>query len=122
MNKSNFYMIHWYCDDCGEYLNNQHGFTTETGFWKCEKCGFINDVTKNNMLDRKDWKEKKKEWKKKEKELNKELEKQIKLEKESLKIKEYKQRAKENGITLQEYLWFKNLQKMDEIGTILSFK
>ena len=42
--------VDWYCDNCDSYLNNQPGFTTETGQWECIECGSINDVTSNNIL------------------------------------------------------------------------
>ena len=41
--------ISWYCDNCGTYMNDQKGFNTHSGSWTCEKCGFINDVTKDNL-------------------------------------------------------------------------
>ena len=40
----------WYCDGCDAELNRQEGFTTETGTWVCAKCGYLNDVTDNNIL------------------------------------------------------------------------
>lgn len=40
----------WYCDGCDAELNRQEGFTTETGTWICAKCGYLNDVTDNNIL------------------------------------------------------------------------
>lgn len=43
--------IEWYCDHCGCYMNNQEGFTRKEGTWICEKCGFENDVTNNNVID-----------------------------------------------------------------------
>lgn len=43
-------IIDWYCDDCGTYLNNQSGFNTISGTWKCKDCGFENDVSDNNIL------------------------------------------------------------------------
>ncbi len=41
----------WTCDNCGTYMNSQPGFTTITDEWKCKKCGFINDVSVNNIVD-----------------------------------------------------------------------
>lgn len=41
----------WYCDECDTYMNSQHGFTTSDGEWTCTKCGHINDVSENNILD-----------------------------------------------------------------------
>ena len=40
----------WYCDDCDAHLNNQAGFNTLSGSWTCTKCGWVNDVTENNIL------------------------------------------------------------------------
>lgn len=39
----------WICDNCGDYMNNQEGFTDWDGIWKCKKCGYLNDVTENNI-------------------------------------------------------------------------
>lgn len=41
--------ILWICDNCGDYMNNQGGFTDWDGVWKCKKCGYLNDVTENNI-------------------------------------------------------------------------
>ena len=41
--------VNWYCDNCDAYMNNQDNFTTDYGKWKCEFCGFVNDVTENNI-------------------------------------------------------------------------
>ena len=41
----------WYCDECDTYMNSQHGFTTSDGEWTCTKCGHINDVSEDNILD-----------------------------------------------------------------------
>jgi hypothetical protein len=41
----------WYCDQCGDFMNSQTGFTVKSGTWKCEMCGFINDVTSDNIID-----------------------------------------------------------------------
>lgn len=30
-------------------MNNQEGFTDWDGVWKCKKCGYLNDVTENNI-------------------------------------------------------------------------
>ena len=47
----NVYDYDWQCDNCGAYLNSQPGFCSIGGFWQCEKCGFVNDVTINNTDD-----------------------------------------------------------------------
>ena len=41
--------IDWYCDSCGDHMNEQEGFNTHSGSWICKKCGYINDVTKDNL-------------------------------------------------------------------------
>lgn len=43
--------IHWYCDECGDYLNYQPKFNTKSGRWDCLKCNYNNDVSSNNV----DW-------------------------------------------------------------------
>ena len=32
-------------------MNVQPDFTTSTGTWKCLSCGFMNDVSENNIDD-----------------------------------------------------------------------
>lgn len=39
----------WYCDNCNAYLNHQFGFRNNDGTWKCEKCGHINYIDKDNL-------------------------------------------------------------------------
>lgn len=39
----------WYCDYCHVYMNVQPGFSVERGKWVCENCGFVNDVTQDNI-------------------------------------------------------------------------
>ena len=41
----------WVCDGCGAYMNNQPGFNTFSGKWRCTDCGALNDVSQNNILD-----------------------------------------------------------------------
>ena len=41
----------WYCDNCGTYLNDQDGFTAISGTWRCEECGYLNDVSDDNIID-----------------------------------------------------------------------
>lgn len=41
----------WFCDNCGAYMNEQDGFTTEDGAWECEECGYENDVSEDNIVD-----------------------------------------------------------------------
>lgn len=39
----------WTCDNCGEDLNEQHGFSAGST-WTCRKCGYSNDVSENNII------------------------------------------------------------------------
>ncbi|MBQ7276934.1 MAG: Sec23/Sec24 zinc finger-containing protein [Bacilli bacterium] len=39
----------WYCDECGDFLNNQCGFNTYSRKWKCKNCGFINSITEDDI-------------------------------------------------------------------------
>lgn len=39
--------IYWYCDNCGEFLNNQNGFDDHYDKWVCEECGHVNPITDN---------------------------------------------------------------------------
>ena len=48
-NKSKDLGCDWYCDNCRAHLNGQIGFTVKNGQWKCDNCGFVNDVTVNNI-------------------------------------------------------------------------
>ena len=41
----------WYCDECDTYMNSQPGFTTSSGEWTCTKCGYVNDVSDDNIVD-----------------------------------------------------------------------
>ena len=34
----------WYCDKCDACLNEQRGFTTKRGKWKCRECGYVNSI------------------------------------------------------------------------------
>ncbi len=36
--------IVWICDECGSVMNEQPGFTEDSGEWKCTKCGFVNKI------------------------------------------------------------------------------
>ena len=40
----------WYCDNCDAYMNNQTGFSIEDGEWICQECGYLNDVSEDNIL------------------------------------------------------------------------
>ena len=41
----------WYCDDCDAYLNIQPGFSTSCGEWECTKCGCINYIDEDNIIE-----------------------------------------------------------------------
>ena len=43
------FSVLWFCDKCEAYLNNQPGFDTKQGTWKCKNCGYINNVSKENI-------------------------------------------------------------------------
>jgi DNA-directed RNA polymerase subunit RPC12/RpoP len=43
--------ITWYCDGCNTVLNEQEGFNTDSGTWTCTECGFVNDVTSDNVYE-----------------------------------------------------------------------
>ena len=42
--------VDWYCDYCHAYLNSQYGFDDHKYIWKCTECGFVNDVSKKNII------------------------------------------------------------------------
>ena len=39
----------WTCDNCGDSLNEQRGFSAGTA-WTCHKCGYSNDVSEKNVI------------------------------------------------------------------------
>ena len=41
--------IDWYCDECGAYLNDQLNFNPYDNEWTCTECGYVNDITKDNV-------------------------------------------------------------------------
>ena len=41
----------WYCDKCGTFMNSQSGFSVTNGTWVCTECGFVNDVTEDNIRE-----------------------------------------------------------------------
>lgn len=43
--------ITWYCDGCNSVLNEQNGFNVDGETWTCTECGFINDVTSDNVYE-----------------------------------------------------------------------
>jgi DNA-directed RNA polymerase subunit M/transcription elongation factor TFIIS len=40
----------WFCDNCNALMNYQNGFTTLSGVWNCSACNYLNDVSKDNIL------------------------------------------------------------------------
>jgi len=42
--------VEWICDGCGRNLNSQRGFSTKSGRWVCKKCGYVNNVTDDNII------------------------------------------------------------------------
>lgn len=43
--------VDWYCDRCGEHLNNQSGFDDHKYTWKCEACGHKNSISSDNIYE-----------------------------------------------------------------------
>lgn len=41
----------WWCDDCGDLLNDQDGFDFDCGTWKCKKCGCVNTIDVYHIKD-----------------------------------------------------------------------
>lgn len=42
--------VFWFCDQCGQFLNAQEGFSEETGTWACASCGFENDLSAESFV------------------------------------------------------------------------
>ena len=40
----------WFCDCCGELMNVQEGFTDDVGFWVCDVCEHINEISEENVI------------------------------------------------------------------------
>lgn len=43
--------VFWFCDNCEAYLNEQDGFSSQSGTWKCTICGKNNDVSEDAIFD-----------------------------------------------------------------------
>ena len=43
--------VFWFCDSCDAFLNVQPGFNTNDGQWKCQQCGYENDVSPYSVFD-----------------------------------------------------------------------
>ena len=41
--------VFWFCDECNTYLNNQDGFDRYATRHICQKCGYENDTTFDNV-------------------------------------------------------------------------
>lgn len=41
--------VFWFCDECNTYLNNQEGFDRKASKHICQKCGFENNITSDNI-------------------------------------------------------------------------
>lgn len=41
--------VFWFCDECNTYLNNQEGFDRHASHHICQKCGYENDTTFDNV-------------------------------------------------------------------------
>ena len=48
--------VEWYCDGCGEHLNDQDGFDDHLPEWKCRKCGYVNPLSIEEIYETdEDW-------------------------------------------------------------------
>ena len=48
--KHKLFGVFWFCDNCETYMNIQPGFTTKNKKWTCTECGFLNSVTRKDIL------------------------------------------------------------------------
>ncbi len=49
--ESRFPGIEWYCDHCGDHLNEQEGFDDRLPVWQCRKCGYLNPLDESCIYD-----------------------------------------------------------------------
>jgi Primosomal protein N'' (replication factor Y) - superfamily II helicase len=42
-------MVFWFCDGCESFLNNQDGFSDKKRFFVCRQCGYMNELTEDNI-------------------------------------------------------------------------
>ena len=54
MSDERFPGIDWWCDSCGDYLNEQEGFDDHKYVWKCQKCGYKNSISATNIFEDED--------------------------------------------------------------------
>ena len=47
--------VDWYCDNWGDYLNDQEGFDDNCEDWKCTNCGYVNKIVADNIIDEDDY-------------------------------------------------------------------
>ena len=43
---------YYYCDKCGDYMSDQHGFEFSMKKWVCKKCGYVNELGYKSPADR----------------------------------------------------------------------
>lgn len=41
----------WICDKCNAYMNDQIGFSTLGGTWRCTECGALNSVSESDSFN-----------------------------------------------------------------------
>ena len=46
--------IVWVCDECGDVMNDQEGFSEDCGEWQCTKCGFVNKIDISEIYNTED--------------------------------------------------------------------
>jgi hypothetical protein len=39
----------WHCDNCETLMSSQPGLSVASGVWTCTECGFVNNVTTDNI-------------------------------------------------------------------------
>lgn len=43
--------VNWFCDNCNDYINIQDGFNDNCGEWTCTKCGHVNSISSDQIID-----------------------------------------------------------------------
>lgn len=43
--------INWWCDQCDALLNEQPGFSDRYKRWTCRNCGYVNEISEDNIID-----------------------------------------------------------------------
>lgn len=49
--ESQFPTVDWFCDNCDDHLNEQEGFSDWNSIWQCKRCGYMNCISENNIID-----------------------------------------------------------------------